>query len=588
MERRPVRCAIYTRQSVVRPNGTDFTSCEAQREACLELIRAHAPEGWIPIDERFDDAGESGATINRPALARLLERIASGEVDRVVVQRLDRLTRSVSDYAELVGTFKRRGTKLTIVVGDIHLGDAAMDDLVLNILATFAEFERELIGERLRDARAALRSRGIRNAGRVPFGYSSDPLSHQLVVQPEEASVVKRVFEMVAAGAAPSAVAAWINTQGESNWRILNGRQPWSAKAVLRVLSNRVYLGRMGAVADAHDAIVDEQLFAKARAAIDGRRTRAPTERPGQAGDLFLLRRLLRCVHCARLMTTSSSRALPEAPMGPKPSKVAPLPRHYRCRGQKSCRGTQVAADDIEQRVLAWLRKPNGKVSAEALTVLTAYEPIWEVLFPETVRRSVDQLVWEVRWDGLKNEFDVGLDETAIADAHASITRRKEERANLPNRVVESASARDRGERPKPRVRACSRRLLRGTLLSVPPASVATYRKDPVYPRVARAVDGLLNRGTVVTPVDVLIGMGLLTREQLEDWRRGRVPYLERVINCNLTRLSRLLRRWGKGPKQRLRFTKTGDAKLEEAYATHFVWPGKSPFHPPASKEGAQ
>ena len=139
------------------------------------------------------------------------------------------------------------------------------------------------------------------------------------------------------------------------------------------------------------------------------------------------------------------------------------------------------------------------------------------------------------------------------------------------------------------------------------PASVAAYRKDPLYPNIARTVDGLLQRGTVVTPADVLIGMGLLTREHLEDWRRGRVPYLERVINCNLTRLSRLLRilrfhahdlnlkpswtaymRWGKGPKQRLRFTKTGDPKLEEAYATHFVWPGKGPFHPPASKEDAR
>lgn len=183
MDRRPVRCAIYTRQSVARPDDPDFTSCDAQREACLELIRAHAARGWVPVEERFDDVGESGATIDRPALTRLLDRIAAGAVDGVLVHRLDRLTRSVRDWANLVGTFKRRGTKLTIVSGDIHLGDLAMSDLVLNVLATFAEFERELIGERLRDARAALRSRGIRNAGRVPFGYSSDPLSHQLVVQ---------------------------------------------------------------------------------------------------------------------------------------------------------------------------------------------------------------------------------------------------------------------------------------------------------------------------------------------------------------------------------------------------------------------
>ncbi len=117
-------------------------------------------------------------------------------------------------------------------------------------------------------------------------------------------------------------------------------------------------------------------------------------------------------------------------------------------------------------------------------------------------------------------------------------------------------------------------------------------------------MEALLQRGKIVAPVEVLVGMGLLTPEHLEDWRRGRVPYLARVITCNLTRLSRLLRilrfhahdlnlvpsgtvytRWGKGPKQRLRFTKTGDPKLEEAYATHFGWPGKGPFHPPAPKE---
>ena len=136
---------------------------------------------------------------------------------------------------------------------------------------------------------------------------------------------------------------------------------------------------------------------------------------------------------------------------------------------------------------------------------------------------------------------------------------------------------------------------------------VAAFRQDPLYPKVARAVNGILEGGNVVTPVDVLVGMALLTREHLEDWRRGRVPFLERVINCNLMRLGRLLRilrfhahdlnlkpswtaymRWGKGPKQRLRFTKTGDPKLEEAYATHFVWPGKGAFHPPVPKESAR
>jgi hypothetical protein len=134
--------------------------------------------------------------------------------------------------------------------------------------------------------------------------------------------------------------------------------------------------------------------------------------------------------------------------------------------------------------------------------------------------------------------------------------------------------------------------------------TVATFRKDVLYPRIARAVAAILRTQKFVAPVDVLIRMGLLTPEHLEDWRFGRVPYLERVIRTNLTRLGRILRilrmhahdlnlvpsttvyvRWGKGPKSRLRFSKTGEKNVEEAYARHFVWPGKGPFHPPVAKD---
>lgn len=215
MEQRPTRCAIYTRQSVARRND-DFTSCDAQRDLCLARIRANAFQGRLALEERFGDLGESGATMERPALQRLLDRVAAREVERIVVHRLDRLVRSVRDWSEIVGTLKRYGTALTIVAGDLHLGDLAMNDMVLNMLASFAEFERELIGERLRDARASLRSRGIRNAGRVPFGYSADALSRQLVVRPAQAQAVKRMFEMAAAGAAPSAIAGWINSHAHN------------------------------------------------------------------------------------------------------------------------------------------------------------------------------------------------------------------------------------------------------------------------------------------------------------------------------------------------------------------------------------
>jgi DNA invertase Pin-like site-specific DNA recombinase len=128
MEQGRIRCAIYTRQSVAR--DTDFTSSDAQRDACLALIHAHQSKGWVPIEEHFDDTGKSGATMNRPALERLIERITAGGVERVVVHRLDRLTRSVADWSTLVGTFRRYETELSVVAGDIHLGDLAMSDLV--------------------------------------------------------------------------------------------------------------------------------------------------------------------------------------------------------------------------------------------------------------------------------------------------------------------------------------------------------------------------------------------------------------------------------------------------------------------------
>ena len=112
---------------------------------------------------------------------------------------------------------------------------------------------------------------------------------------------------------------------------------------------------------------------------------------------------------------------LPKAPTKPSRQKLSTLPRYYRCRGDRACHGTQISADDIEQRILAWLRKPTGAISRDASFVLTRYAPIWEVLFPQVVSRLVAQLVWEVRWGGRKGGFTVLLDETAIAEEHAKL-----------------------------------------------------------------------------------------------------------------------------------------------------------------------
>jgi site-specific DNA recombinase len=277
----------------------------------------------------------------------------------------------VLDWAHLVARFREAGTELSVVKGNLHHGMFAAGDLTLNLSVSFAELEHDIIVTRLRDAHAARRSRGLRSAGRVPFGYTSDPVTRQLVIHPEEAASVARIFEMAAEGVMPATIAAWLNEGGLRTKRLgLVGGHPWSAPAVLRVLSNQSYLGQIGDVPNSHEAIVNAELFERARMATRQRRTRDPSRRSPRHGPFFL-RGLLRCSLCGRIMTTSSSRGLlPPRELGdsaPEP------PRYYRCRGPEACPGSQVSAQYIEGRVLDWLCRPPRSVTGIAADVLVPF-----------------------------------------------------------------------------------------------------------------------------------------------------------------------------------------------------------------------
>ena len=163
----------------------------------------------------FDDDGVSGATLNRPALQHLLVRIRDRQVDQVVVHRLDRLARSLIGCVSLVEEFRRHDTRLAIVTAP-ELGCAAQDNLVFNILASFAQFEREMIASRIAETRAQLKARGRRIAGAVPYGYDADPQTKQLVVNKDESGIVKWMFEAAASGQLPAAIAEATNRRG---WR---------------------------------------------------------------------------------------------------------------------------------------------------------------------------------------------------------------------------------------------------------------------------------------------------------------------------------------------------------------------------------
>lgn len=187
-----VRCAIYTRKSSEEGLDMEFNSLDAQREACAAYVVSQKAEGWIAAPERYDDGGISGGTLERPALKRLIADIELGKVDVVVVYKIDRLSRSLMDFAKLVDVFERRGVTFVSVTQSFNT-TTSMGRLTLNVLLSFAQFEREVIGERIRDKVAASRKKGMWMGGSVPLGYRVE--NRKLVIHEEEAASIRVIFE---------------------------------------------------------------------------------------------------------------------------------------------------------------------------------------------------------------------------------------------------------------------------------------------------------------------------------------------------------------------------------------------------------
>ena len=187
------RCAIYTRKSSEEGLEQEFNSLAAQREACEAYIRSQQHEGWLLARNRYDDGGFSGGNLERPAAQRLLTDIRAGRIDIVVVYKVDRLTRSLADFARLVELFDAQGVSFVSVTQQFNT-TSSMGRLTLNVLLSFAQFEREVTGERIRDKIAASKKKGMWMGGNVPLGY--DTSERTLVINPAEAETVRRVFAL--------------------------------------------------------------------------------------------------------------------------------------------------------------------------------------------------------------------------------------------------------------------------------------------------------------------------------------------------------------------------------------------------------
>jgi DNA invertase Pin-like site-specific DNA recombinase len=252
---RKLRCAVYTRKSSEEGLEMEFNFLDAQREACEAFIASQRAEGWVLVRDRYDDGGISGGTLDRPALKRLLADIEAGLVDVVVVYKIDRLSRSLVDFTKLVEVFDANNVTFVSVTQSFNT-TTSMGRLTLNILLSFAQFEREVIGERIRDKVAASRKRGMWMGGFVPLGY--DVRERKLVVNDAEAALVRRIFQGFVEMESCTRLVQALRADGATTKR---GR-PLTKSDVYRILSNRVYLGeavhKVTAYPGEHEAIVTQ------------------------------------------------------------------------------------------------------------------------------------------------------------------------------------------------------------------------------------------------------------------------------------------------------------------------------------------
>lgn len=267
-----VRCAVYTRKSSEEGLEQEFNSLDAQREACEAYALSQRHEGWSVLPVMYDDGGVSGGTMERPALQRLLADIREKRIDTVVVYKVDRLTRSLSDFAKIVDVFDAHGVSFVSVTQSFNT-TKSMGRLTLNMLLSFAQFEREVTGERIRDKIAASKKKGMWMGGRTPLGY--DARDRKLVVNEREAETVRHIFRRyVDLGSVrllqqELAAAAIVSRHRVDRFGNERGGVPLARGALYLMLQNRIYRGEIvhkeTSYPGDHDAIVDEALWNEAQ-----------------------------------------------------------------------------------------------------------------------------------------------------------------------------------------------------------------------------------------------------------------------------------------------------------------------------------
>ena len=398
MESTIKRCAIYTRKSSEEGLEQEFNSLDAQREAAEAYISSQKANGWVCLPEHYDDGGYSGGNMNRPALHRLLDDIKKGYVDIVVVYKIDRLSRSLYDFVDLSKTFDKYEVVFSSVTQEINTTTSA-GRMTLNTMVNFAQFEREVIAERIRDKLSASRKKGKWTGGRVPYGYMLK--NKHLYEHPVEADIVKWMFERYEVLFSVKVIANELN---EAN-RLYRDDKKWTLKHVYRILKSRIYIGEIeykgGIYRGEHPAIVDRDLWDSVQKHLGEYDDPLKKLRVGKQKTLAILKNVARCGHCGGAMSPTYSNKAPKRYL------------YYICnqdheRPQSICPVRRVSAPALEDIVVGQIRKIMGTSSVKEYLAgkginmetiekcASDFDAMWDELFPIEQQRIINLLLEKV------------------------------------------------------------------------------------------------------------------------------------------------------------------------------------------------
>ncbi|MCX5682315.1 MAG: recombinase family protein [Planctomycetota bacterium] len=392
MTKPTVRCAVYTRKSTEEGLDQDFNSLDAQRESAEAFIASQKNEGWVCLPDKYDDGGYTGGNMDRPAVKRLLADVEAGKVDCIVVYKVDRLSRSLLDFSRIIETLDRHNVSFVSVTQQFNTA-TSMGRLVLNVLLSFAQFEREIIAERTRDKMSAARRKGKWTGGRPMLGYDVDPKGGRLLVNEDEATRVRAIFDLYLGQQTLIPTVRELDRRGWTNkrWMTKKGHEQGGARftksSLFGILTNMIYVGKVnyrGQVYEGeHPAIVNADTWD---------RTQVLLRRNGRSGNNLLrnkcgatLRGLLYCGPCNAAMVHSYT------------TKQNKLYRYYVCTGAQkhgwdACPTKSVPAAEIERFVVDQIRRVGKDPGLVAETLRETWRQSQESIDAlETERRVLER-----------------------------------------------------------------------------------------------------------------------------------------------------------------------------------------------------